>query len=332
VEKIVLLLFLSINFWCVCIDAIAQDVEVSLTIDSYSPFISKYTKGQMQKKLTDTIISTCHSRFLELGKDFNFYVKADSLPKSKLPGYKLELLVTDSVGDTKKAKDAHWVIVRSKLFEEDVASDKVEWQHSSGITYTSLPGDIEDDAISSAILFTKIAAGISLQNALPLSLSERIPAKNVFEAKDVDKFESLKELIVIVDDQSIEASRKDDVQKLTILINNIFYSSQNGFAKRKEGDKLYFNYYLTTDFGGYSGKSVYDNQVELRFVVRCVGKDNYELRMEFDEKKYRFVDYFGIHIENKPIIITAETLQRMPSKINLAISELVDVFVRSNFD
>lgn len=330
-RKAALLTALCINLFCFCLEAISQKVEVNVIIDTYSPFILSYTKEQMIKKLTDTIISTYHSRFLELGRDIKLYAKDDSPPNSQLPGYKLELLVTDSVGDTKGAKDAHWVIVRSKLFEEEIQSETVEWQHGSGISYTSLPGEIEDDAISSTILFTKIAAGIVLEKAMPLSLTERIPPKNFFESKDIDRFESVKEIVVIVDDQDTQASGKDDVEKITTLINNIFFSYQNGFAKR-QGDKRYFNYYITTDPYNYSGRTVYDNQIELKFVVKSLGSENYQIKMEFDEKKYLFADYLGRDIERKTIYVTAERLQRMPSKMNHAISDLVDVFLRSNCD
>jgi hypothetical protein len=330
-NKIFLFLMLVIIGSFACLNSVAQNVQVCLKIETYSPFIKRYNKEEMQKKLIDTVITTYHSRFRELGIDLHFYDKTDSQFISKLPTYKLQLLVTDSVGDTKKAKGLHSVIVRGKLFEGDIPSDLVEWQHGSGITYSSLPGEMEDDAINSIILFTKIAAGQSLEMALPLSLSERKTARNFFEKEDLEKLESLKEVVVIVDYQNIATSQKSDMEKLTTLIHNIFYFSQNRYAKRK-GDKAYLNYYICSAPDSYPSKTVYDNQIQLRLVIESVGLDCYELRMQFDEKKYLFRDYFGKDLENNTIRVTREMLERMPSRINYAISELVDIFVRSNFD
>jgi len=113
-------LFLLFSCVSVCCKGFSQNIEISLEIDLYSPYIKKYTKEQMAERLLDSVITHCQSRLLKLGRQVNIYKKNSARPKSNLSGYKLELSVIDTLYDTKRFTGVHSVIVKSKFYEEEM--------------------------------------------------------------------------------------------------------------------------------------------------------------------------------------------------------------------
>src|SRR5579859_899692 len=219
--------FLFICSFCFCVKAFGQNIELSLEIERYSPFILKYTKEQMTRKLLDTVIAYSQSRLLKLGRHVNIYAKGNTRPESDLPGYKLELSVTDSTFNTERFTGVHSVIFKSKFYEEEIPAENIkEWMKAGGASYSLMPigrssseaQTTQADAILAYFTWAKIEAGIAIDCLMPLSLTERIPARNLFAKEEIDRLESFAEMAIKVEFEKTGAIKKIDGDRLITMI------------------------------------------------------------------------------------------------------------------
>lgn len=338
-KHLVLNLFLLSFSFCICAGAHSQNIEVNLKVSQYSPYIKKYTKEQMTRMLLDSVISYCRSRYLKLGRHINIYARGSAQPTSNLPRYKLELSLGDSIFNTDRFTDTRFVFVKSKFYEEEIpAADIMEWASGGGGSYGKiLRGETkaiditEAQAIDAYFTFANIRAGTSIDWSMPLSLTERISSRNIFEKDELDKLESFSEMVVKMEVEKLE-SKKSDIDRLTTMINNIFFSKQGRISNRRSLNKgrSQFNYYLTTDSLGYTGPTVYGNPIELKLIIESMGQNAYQVKLEFDEQKYSLKDFFGVPKKERVIPVSVETLRKRPSEVNKDITDLIETFVNSN--
>jgi|GEM_PF-4705951 len=312
-----------------CFEGIGQNIEVSLTVNPYSPFITKYSKEQMKKELLDTVISTCHSQFLSLGRDITFYAKGDAKPRSGMPSYKLELKVTDTTFNTQN-QDMQGVMVYSKFYEEEISGADLKAQ-GIGMLYNNLGTGrgTEADAIDAYFSWTLAHTKTTLQCAFPLSLTEKISARNIYAKDELDRLESFKEIIVKINSEGIAASKGEDINKMIAMVNNIFFICQSHlFSKKsKDGGRSQFNYYIS-DPHNILHQTVYHNPIEVKFVLGEVGNGDYQIKMEFDEKKYPFRDKEGV--SKTTLFVPSAVLKTMPSRINKELFNTIGTFLHSN--
>lgn len=321
--------FLSVCIWA---RGFGQSVEVSLSIDSYSPVISKYSETQMERMLLDSVIRHSHSWLLKLGRNVDFYPKGDTGEHDK-PTYRLELRVVDSLCDTGARKDVCFLKVFGAFIEAEMPRDNGKsWGHFFGGSYDTKQSDSEARAIDIYVSCAKVEAEVLVRWSLPLSLTESFAPRNVFAKDDLDRLEFFSEMIVRIDTVGIRSSNKNDLDRLVVLISNSFFRKQHRVSMKRslDGGKSQFNYYATAEPMGYSGQTVSGNPIDLKLVIEREGPSDYRITLVFDEQKYSYNDYFGKSLKERSIRVPIEILRKTPSKINFEIINLIEPFVNSN--